>query len=115
MRSQEFTSTANRTKWEELRAAMLQMEPPPSFRRKDLSGAYSSPDREWFYHFSEGGYDTLRYVDIIFDDADQRAVVLRALSAIGLPGHETDSGFRVVGYSGPGEFVDAFRKVGATQ
>jgi len=103
-----LTSTANDTKWRELRQAMLALPSRPSFRCKDLNGFYSGQDREWFYHFQEGGYDTLRYVDLLVEDDTQRAAVLKELKSIGMAGQVTEQGFRVYGYSEPGEHVEAF-------
>ena len=48
----------NNTKWDELRLEMYALTPPPSWSTLSTNGYRSSPDREWFYHFREGGYES---------------------------------------------------------
>lgn len=107
-RATDLTSTANDTKWDELRLAMYGLDDSPQFRCQTLAGHYSSADSEWFYHFREGGYDDIRFVDILISSQGQRTVVLSALRRIGLAGDETDQGFRVYGYTEPGQTISHF-------
>ena len=101
-------STSNDTKWEELRLAMHEMRVPPAFRCKDLSGFYSEPDREWFYHFRNGGYQSIEYVDVLVEGDPQRQSVLAKLRRIGLAGEANEQGFRVFGYVAPGQAIEYF-------
>jgi hypothetical protein len=97
----------NDTKWEELRLAMYNLGPSsPRWRAKDLSG-YTSPwDGEWFYHFRNGGYVSIEWVEIQVSSVDQDAVVLALLKAIHLPGVRIERGFRIYGYTSDGVAVD---------
>ncbi len=105
-----LTSTSNHTKWEELRLAMYGLATSPSFRCKNLSGYYSEPDSDWFYHFRADGYETMHFVDILVESPDQRQRVLSELRRVGLAGHATADGFRVYGYAEPGQALDQFRE-----
>jgi hypothetical protein len=106
----DLTSTANHTKWEELRLAMYGLPTAPKFRCKDLSGYYSEPDSEWFYHFRCDGYETMHFVDILVESPGQRRLVMSELQRIGLAGHAIADGFRVYGYAEPGQALDQFRE-----
>ncbi len=108
--SSEMASVANNTKWQELRTAMLQLESPPAFRMMDLNGHYTPADKEWFYHFSDGGYRTMQWVDLIIDNVHQGHLVRMALQDIGLAGHATDDGFRAFGYVPSGQPIEYFRE-----
>ena len=103
-----LTSAANDTKWEELRLAMYELSNSPRFSCEDLLGYRSPPEREWFYHFRDGGYRTMRFVDIITDSEEQRVKVLSELKRIGLAGHPIDAGFRVYGYAESGQALSYF-------
>lgn len=95
----------NNTKWDELRLAMYGLEPPPRWSTCSLTGYTSPPQREWYYHFRDGGYDDIVYVDIFADTAvhmDGIAVVLREIH---VPADEIEGGYRVYGYSSPGQIV----------
>ncbi len=95
----------NNTKWDELRLAMYALEPAPAWHTRSTNGHRYGPDREWFYHFREGGYADIHYVDIVADDAAHRENILAALKKIHVPGEETASGFRVFGWIDPGQDV----------
>ena len=90
----------NNTKWEELRAAMLELEKPsPKWRTRILGTGFESGwDSEWFYHFRNGGYDDLEWVEITPATVEQAPMLLAALRAIHLPGIKTDVGFKVFGH-----------------
>jgi hypothetical protein len=94
----------NNTKWNELRDAMSAIENPPAWSTLSVNGYRSSPDREWFHHFYAGGYEDIRSVDILVDGGDRQRV-LQILQQIHLPGEETTDGFRVYGYSEPGQLL----------
>lgn len=88
----------NDTKWQELRRAMLAITPPPLWSTLSMNGHQSAPDREWFYHFQDGGYADIVSVDIIGDDDEHRAEILSALQIVHVPGENIVGGFRVFGY-----------------
>src|ERR1700722_19734338 len=97
----------NNTKWEELRLAMYNLSHlRPRWRTKDLSGYLSDWDGDWFYHFRNGGYDSIERVEIQVMSAEQEAVVLALLRQIQLPGKRIEAGFRVYGYARGGEPMD---------
>lgn len=104
--SEQVQGVMNDTKWREIRTAMLQLETPPRWRTLALNGYLSKPDREWFYHFAEGGYTDIRHLDILLDSPADRGFILKALRDIGLPGEATDFGFRIYGYVEIGAVVD---------
>lgn len=96
----------NNTKWNELRLEMHALTPPPSWSTLSLNGYRSKPDREWFYHFREGEYETILHVDIQVDTPAQREHVRSALKKVHVPGEETTDGFRVFGYLQGGQAAD---------
>lgn len=96
----------NNTKWDELRLAMYELDPAPQWTVLTTSGYRSRPDREWFYHFRDGGYDDIVHVDIVADDATHRESIRATIRRIHLPGEETEGGFRIIGYAQPGQMVD---------
>ncbi|HEY6519061.1 MAG TPA: DUF6678 family protein [Roseiarcus sp.] len=88
----------NNTKWNELRLEMYGIAPPPSWSTLSLNGYRSPPDREWFYHFRNGGYESILHLDIRVDTPAQRELVHSALKKVHVPGEEMPDGFRVFGY-----------------
>ena len=94
----------NDTKWNEVRLAMYALgELHPQWRVRNLDSGYLSTwDGEWFYHFREGGYGKIEWVEIKITSPKQDAAVLGALKLIHVPGHRTEHGFRVYGYSNDG-------------
>jgi len=95
----------NNTKWNELRLAMYEVDPAPRWSALDQNGYRSPPDRGWYYHFREGGYEHTIHVDIIADDPEHRERIRTALKRIHLPGEETEDGFRIFGYASQGQAV----------
>jgi len=92
----------NDTKWDELRRAMHDLgEFSPRWRTKDVSGYLSPWDGEWYYHFREGGYASIEWVEIGVCSLAQEAAVLSALRAVHVPGERVEQGFRVYGYASP--------------
>lgn len=96
----------NKTKWDELRLQMYALAAPPAWSTLSTGGYHSQPDREWFYHFSEGGYEDILHVDIQVETPAEREIVRSALKAVHVPGEETSSGFRVFGYLHDGQGAD---------
>ena len=94
----------NNTKWDEVRLAMYELGAAhPMWRTKDYESGYVCPwDGEWFYHFRQGGYDTIEWAEIAVTSQEQRTLVRDALRKIHVPGEETPEGFRVFGYTQPG-------------
>jgi hypothetical protein len=98
----------NDTKWDEVRLAMYRLdELTPRWRTLDVeNGCLSQGDREWFYHFRNGGYKFIQWVEIEVDTVEQATAVLAELVRIHVPGERTESGYRVFGYAKTGEAVD---------
>ena len=98
----------NDTKWDELRLGMYELgDVSPRWRtRTRRTGYVSNWDREWFYHFREGGYDTIEWVEIATSSSDQHRAVLEVLRRVHVPGEETETGFRVFGYAQAGQAID---------
>lgn len=97
----------NNTKWDELRLAMCNLgNLSPQWRTKDLSGYISQWDGDWFYHFRDGGYNTIEWVEIQVLSPEQETAVVALLQEIHLPGHRIAQGFRIYGYSRNGNLID---------
>jgi hypothetical protein len=98
----------NDTKWDELRLAMYSLgDLHPKWRTRDIETGYVPEwDGEWFYHFRDGGYDCIEWVEIRVTSAEQDRAVLAALKAIHVPGERTEDGFRVFGYVEPRKSVE---------
>ena len=96
----------NNTKWDEVRLAMYALDPTPEWSTLAANGHRYGPDREWFYHFRNGGYEDIVYVDIHVATSHQRELVQSALRKIHVPGEETADGFRIFGYVERGQVTD---------
>ena len=96
----------NNTKWDERRLAMYALEPTPAWSTFSTTGYQSRPDKEWFHHFRNGGYNDILHVDIFTENAAQRELVRSALRKVHVPGEETTEGFRVFGYLQDGQAAD---------
>ena len=96
----------NKTKWNELRLEMCSLLPVPAWSTLSTNGYQSSWDREWFYHFSKGGYSDIVYVDIVAESSEHRELIRAALRRVHVPGEETSQGFRVYGYLQDGQDAD---------
>jgi hypothetical protein len=88
----------NKTRWNELRLEMHALKPSPAWSMLSTKGYRSPPDQGWFYHFREGGYESILHLDIRVDTPAQRELVRSALRKVHVPGEETPEGFRVFGY-----------------
>lgn len=62
----------NNTKWNELAKAMHAQVHSPVWKTLSIGGYYSQGDRDWFYHFKDGGYKDIMYVDIETKDDNQK-------------------------------------------
>ncbi len=97
----------NNTKWDELRVAMYELEPSPKWRTRDIETGYvCNWDGEWYYHFRNGGYECIHWVELLIESAEQREQVLVELSRIHVPGFEKNGNIFVVGYSETGQAID---------
>lgn len=96
----------NNTKWNELRLEMYALKPTPAWSTLVTNGSHYGPDREWFHHFRDGGYEDIVHVDIHIETASQRELVRSALRKVHVPGEETTEGFRVCGYLQDGQAAD---------
>jgi hypothetical protein len=90
----------NDTKWDEVRLAMYKLGPlSPRWRTKDIESGYvPSWEREWFYHFRNGGYESIEWLEIALSSPEQEEAVICALKAIHVPGHRVMEGIRTYGY-----------------
>lgn len=75
----------NNTKWHELQMAMYDLkENHPKWLSKCIDNEYISQcDGEWYYHFSEGGFKDLEWVEI-----------------------KIENGYRIYGYIQDGKSID---------
>ena len=55
-------------------------------------------DSEWFYHFKDGGYEDLEWLEIRAATAEQAPMLHAALRSTHVPGIKTDVGFKVFGH-----------------
>lgn len=90
----------NDTKWDELRLAMDRLKQlSPRWRTLDVeNGHLSDWDGEWFYHFRNGGYKSIQWVEIVTESAEQKRAVLGELVNVHVPGQCIETGFRILGY-----------------
>ncbi|MET2826112.1 hypothetical protein [Mesorhizobium shangrilense] len=51
---------------------MYALTPPPSWSTLSTDGYRSKPDREWFYHFRDGGYASILHLDIQVETPAER-------------------------------------------
>ncbi len=97
----------NNTKWEEIRVAMYNCPYNVQWRTKDLESGYISPwDGEWYYHFKDGGYKTIEWLEIKVETVEIRDEVRTILRNIHVPGVACDNVIRVYGYGEVGSFMD---------
>ena len=104
----KYAAVMNNTKWEELRLAMYELgELTPAWRTRNIENGYVCPwDKEWFYHFKQGGYETIEWVEIQTLSPKQEAVVIKALTSIHVPGEKISEGYRIYGHVPIGKSVD---------
>jgi hypothetical protein len=104
----ELRPLMNNTKWDELRLAMYSLDRlSPRWRTKDVESGYvCSWDGEWFYHFRDGGYESIEWVELEITSSEQEAAALAMLRRVHVPGHRTDVGFKVYGYAPSATHLD---------
>lgn len=97
----------NNTRWEELRLGMYNLKDlSPQLRTRDLENGFISHwDGEWFYHFKNGGYKTIEWVEIKVKTKEQEKAVMEIIKKINLPGERVDNGFRIYGYITEGKEI----------
>lgn len=94
-----MTPLMNDTKWNEIRLAMYQYPKRIVWRTKSLTSGYICQwDGEWYYHFSEGGYDWVEWLEIRLDDDDIKSYVISKLKEIHVPGEIDGNVVRVYGH-----------------
>ena len=82
----------------------------PRFRVKDIEATQPGPwDGEWYYHFRDGGYGSIEWVELRLEAESQRDLVATILASINLPGVHTPEGFIVLGHVAPGTPVEYIR------
>jgi len=98
----------NNTKWRELQLAMHQLkELSPQWRTCCITNGYVSDwDGEWYYHFSEGGFQDIEWLEIKVDSLEQKDLVFSELKKIHVPGQESEYGFKVFGFVVEGVSVE---------
>jgi hypothetical protein len=98
----------NETKWDEIRLAMYRLGPlSPEWRTLDVKTGYLSQwDNEWFYHFRNGGYNTIEWLEVRISSTVQYDAVRDALGDVNVPGEQTGHGFKVFGYVPTGVAID---------
>jgi hypothetical protein len=107
MRSTQFIPLMNNTKWNEIREEILNYDSPPKWRTKDLNTGYISLwDNDWFYHFSEGGYDSIELLEIHAEEESIKTDLIQIMKKIHVPGEVFSSSIKVYGYKKNDEFVD---------
>lgn len=101
-------SVMNKTKWEEIAVGMQGLGAlAPKFRVADLCTGYVSGwDGDWFYHFREGGYASIEWVELSATSAGQLSAVLGVLRKIHVPGVFTPQGVKVLGHAAEGVYLD---------
>ena len=100
MQQSQYYSTCNNTKWAELRALFLSIEAAhrPEFRSKCITNGYISEwDGEWYYHFNEGGFKEIEWIELKFESVDCTDM-FGGLLEIGLVGEIRDNLLRIYGY-----------------
>ena len=97
----------NNTKWKEIQKAMHGLQESPQWRTRCITNSYiSNWYGDWFYHFSEGGFEDIEWVEIKTENEGQSKLILSLLKSIHMSGIKTESGFKVYGYLPDGESID---------
>jgi hypothetical protein len=108
MNTSELVPVMNDTKWDELRLAMYSLgDLHPKWRTKDVENGFIPEwDGEWFHHFRQGGYASIEWAEIRITSPEQDNLVRAALISIHVPGVKTGDGYRIYGYTKPGQKVE---------
>lgn len=90
----------NNTKWDELRLGMYDLgEFTPMWRTCDTETGYICEwDKEWFYHFNVGGYETIEWVELKIESELQEQAILEFLQAKNIPVKASEFGYKIYGY-----------------
>jgi hypothetical protein len=89
----------NNTKWEEIRLAMCEYPKTVMWRIKNINNAFISAwDGEWYYHFQEGGYDTIEWLEVKFDNELMKKDIVSILQKIHVAGEVLKDSIKVYGY-----------------
>ena len=100
VRHQKHASVMNNTKWRELRLGILESRAKPSFRGKNLgSDVIGRWDREWYYHFDEGGHEATEWYEIKADSDEEQRAVEEVLRKYQIPVEIRDGIYRIYGYA----------------
>lgn len=106
MRLNEYQNLMNNTKWEEIRTAMVNYHTPVQWRVKSIDNGYVSDwDKEWFYHFKLGGYETIEWLEIKTGCKEVKNDIVDILRKIHVPGEVFEDHIKVYGYRKQG-FID---------
>jgi hypothetical protein len=97
----------NHTKWEEIRLAMYALDSDaPRWRTRDVESRFVSLwDGDWFYHFSEGGYKAIEWLELKIETPSQEHCILEILQKIHVPVCNSHDGIKILGYVTPGENI----------
>ncbi|MBE1556851.1 DUF6678 family protein [Sporosarcina limicola] len=107
MEYKDFQPVMNNTKWEEIRLVMYNYHLNLLWRTKDVvNNNICEWDNEWYYHFSEDGYETIEWLEIKTEDEMQKNDVIKILRKINVPGEINDNIIKVYGYIKSNEYVD---------
>jgi hypothetical protein len=107
LESKQKQQLMNNTKWEEIRIAIYSCPYNVQWRTKDLESRYISPwDGEWYYHFNDGGYKTIEWLEIKVKTEEIRDEVIIILRNINVPGVACNKVIRIYGYVEVGSFMD---------
>jgi hypothetical protein len=111
MRFNQYQLVMNNTKWEEIRAAMLESPNTHQWRTKDIETGYICPwDGDWFYHFKFDGpmdsYKFIEWIEIKTETEKVRNDLLGILNSIHVPGEILGDVIRVYGYIEIGKHID---------
>lgn len=90
----------NYTKWEEIRIAMYSYKNQLRWRTKDVNNGYiSNWDAEWYYHFRNGGYESIEWLEIQVKNEEEKKDVIYLLKKIKVPGEIVENSIFVFGYT----------------
>jgi len=93
----------NKNKWEEIRLSMynlgINMKTVIKWRTKDVKNGYiSNWDGEWYYHFKNGGYETIEWLEISTPNSTIKEAILNELKKIHILGKIQEGSIMIYGY-----------------
>jgi hypothetical protein len=96
----------NDTKWEEIRLAMNDYPKGTQWRIKNVDSGYvCNWDGDWYYHFRIGGYNTIEWLEIKFNNEEMKNDIINILRKVHVAGEILDNSIKVYGYI-KDKFVD---------